>query len=550
MSLRGEDDSDFDEDYEGDLQPLLDELAALREALGESYKEVVGQRESGTTPLDNEDEILALPAPLNKLEALKIALESNQQLQTRLQRLIKSIEKGQDNVQIIREKVKQLAQQRQANAHHPNDKGPIRWTGRVSGVSWFWSLPGAPPIPLYPEHRDVASVTKHLPLVFQRTSWTENEQQSLKEGVLQMVQEKKLNFLIEQIEADANQGKTPTLDDFMERQSPIRSLTVESKAIESCASQFATEVEWNAIAHRSNLNCPGSHCRLQWTNRLRPSLEKEEFCAEEDLLLEELVEKHGKNAWQKVAEELSKINEESNRGQRTPLSCLGRWQQVRHTKRPHIKFTDADIARLNSLVHRHGLSWKLIADEFGGGWDPDQLMHHWRRHDQRSAFSGEAVGPKTGKWTPEEDEALMRALALYGPKWSKVATMVAGRSDVQCRERYVNCLDPTVKKNQKWTTDEDTSLKESVEACLEKFNGQIKWSEVAKKVTGRTDSQCKKRWKVLTASQTRPRKRMRPHLHHNNNDVNNSPTLIVGQESPAITKSRTGRPIKAPTRLK
>jgi myb proto-oncogene protein len=385
-------------------------------------------------------------------------------------------------------------------------------------------------------------VTKHLPLAFRRPAWTENERQNLKEGVLQMVQEKQLNALIEQIEADANQGKPTTLDDFMEKQSPIRSLTVDSKDLEPFASQFATNIEWNAIAHRNNLSQPGPHCRLQWTNELRPSLEKKEFSTEEDLLLEELVDKHGKNAWQMLAEELNSRNEISNnRGHRTPLSCLGRWQQLQHIKRPHPKFTDADISRLNSLVHQHGLSWKLIADEFGGGWDPDQLMHHWRRYDQRTVLSGES-GPRTGKWSLEEDEALMRALALYGPKWSKVATMVAGRSDVQCRERYVNCLDPNVKRNQKWTDDEDRSLKEAVEACLERFDGQIKWAEVAKQVTGRTDSQCKKRWKVLNPEQKRLRKRSKQYR-------SNKTPSPCGKESSSLSKSRTGRPRKLPTRF-
>lgn len=43
--------------------------------------------------------------------------------------------------------------------------------------------------------------------------------------------------------------------------------------------------------------------------------------------------------------------------------------------------------------------------QYGGGWDPDQLMHIWRRHAQR--------GPQArkGKWTQEEDESLLRVRA-------------------------------------------------------------------------------------------------------------------------------------------
>lgn len=33
-------------------------------------------------------------------------------------------------------------------------------------------------------------------------------------------------------------------------------------------------------------------------------------------------------------------------------------------------------------------------------------------------------------------------MAIHGRKWSKVAAHVAGRTDVQCRERFMNCLNP------------------------------------------------------------------------------------------------------------
>lgn len=36
----------------------------------------------------------------------------------------------------------------------------------------------------------------------------------------------------------------------------------------------------------------------------------------------------------------------------------------------------------------------------------------------------------------------MQAMALHGRKWSLVAKLVPGRTDVQCRERYMNVLNP------------------------------------------------------------------------------------------------------------
>ena len=65
---------------------------------------------------------------------------------------------------------------------------------------------------------------------------------------------------------------------------------------------------------------------------------------------------------------------------------------------------------------------QLVASEFGGGWRPDQLMHIWRRHQQRAEGPGRAdaaattaaaaealpVAPRKGKWTPEEDDLLLK----------------------------------------------------------------------------------------------------------------------------------------------
>lgn len=55
---------------------------------------------------------------------------------------------------------------------------------------------------------------------------------------------------------------------------------------------------------------------------------------------------------------------------------------------------------LHPSTHRHTL--QRIAEEFGGGWDADQLMHIWRRHAQRGPAA------RKGKWSQEEDDALLK----------------------------------------------------------------------------------------------------------------------------------------------
>ena len=49
------------------------------------------------------------------------------------------------------------------------------------------------------------------------------------------------------------------------------------------------------------------------------------------------------------------------------------------------------------------------------------------------------------------DAAAVQAVSVEGRKWSLVAQHVTGRSDVQCRERYMNVLDPSLKADP-WQT--------------------------------------------------------------------------------------------------
>lgn len=44
----------------------------------------------------------------------------------------------------------------------------------------------------------------------------------------------------------------------------------------------------------------------------------------------------------------------------------------------------------------------------------------------------------------------MQAVSVHGFKWSLVATLVPGRGDMACRERFMNVLDPN-RKSGAWT---------------------------------------------------------------------------------------------------
>jgi hypothetical protein len=99
----------------------------------------------------------------------------------------------------------------------------------------------------------------------------------------------------------------------------------------------------------------------------------------------------------------------------------------------------------------------------------------------------------TGKWTAEEDENLTDAVKERGAhNWVRVAALVPGRTNKQCRHRWIIFLDPNNNNNNstgKWTVEEDAKLTEAVT-----INGVENWVAVATLVPGRTNAQCCRRW--------------------------------------------------------
>jgi hypothetical protein len=178
-------------------------------------------------------------------------------------------------------------------------------------------------------------------------------------------------------------------------------------------------------------------------------------------------------------EEISKVLK------KTPLQCFIRNLEMSKFYK-FKKWSDQEDNILKKAILYYGpKNWQQISYCLEGR-NNSQCFHRWMK----------GINPKIkrDKWSLEEDLTVGIALKIFGKKkWSNIAHFLSGRTDIQCRERFCNILDPSL-QDCEWSKSEDLKLL----VLYEKYGN--KWSKIAKSFGNRTDNMCWRRWKYLSSN--------------------------------------------------
>jgi hypothetical protein len=161
---------------------------------------------------------------------------------------------------------------------------------------------------------------------------------------------------------------------------------------------------------------------------------------------------------------------------RSAIQCMHRWQNVLVPGLIRGKWTPKEDEILWGVVADHADLGAL------GAPGPSSKHPHRRRRKNESILFGDL----TTRDATVAHSLHGRRIDVSGVPWAEAAA-VLGRPAKRCRERFINHLDPSIRKDP-WTFREDTTLFQ-----MQRRIGN-RWTQIALALPGRTQNQIKNRF--------------------------------------------------------
>jgi hypothetical protein len=253
-------------------------------------------------------------------------------------------------------------------------------------------------------------------------------------------------------------------------------------------SEYKHGNDWVAVAtlipNRNNVQCYRRWKVLPPTMKRATPMNKGPWKPEEVQKLTDAVTELGKD-WVQVAALVPG---------RTFTQCRYKWaesfdpivDQTNVPLRTTGKWTLEEDAQLADAVKEHGGSNFTTVAAMVTGRTTVQCRQRWSKSWQDTNDNN------TGEWTVEEMQKLTDAVTEHGEHWPRITALVPGRTNAQCRQRWAESMDTsicwTTPRAGTWTAQEDAMLTDAI-----KKHGTY-WVKVAAVVPGRTNIQCRYRW--------------------------------------------------------
>jgi hypothetical protein len=395
-------------------------------------------------------------------EALRVNAQYRALLQAQVQRIdeqLRALNVRRRELQVAGSRQNRANQRRVAAVTDP----------RTPGAPYFTDPHGSEPAPnadAERKRRKAESGALLLESRYQTQPWRLRDRQLLASAVRQQTRER----LTVALQTEFSARPASDLRLFAQK---LRELAATTDAALELSVDSAA-IDWAAIARSFVPERRAIDCQTQWENRQAPSINSAPFEEDERARLRELAARYNGANWPAIAAELGTS--------RRPWQCFQALQREEQTNFKGKVWTADEDARLRELVERFGTNWLRISSALATR-TPGQCLHRWQKSQDPTI--------RRAKWQPDEDVQLRIATEMYGRgNWVLIARHVHGRTDVQCRERYVNVLDPHVNQ-EPFSPDEDARLLQLATAHA------FSWTKVAQHMPGRTDGACWRRWQAL-----------------------------------------------------